>query len=110
LDGKSLLSLLQRIGLGATSKMLLAPFITASSFLAFAVASPHAPRHTSDQSSIPPLPSTGNSTLVPFDATSDFVTVRDGQVFLSGKPWKFATFNNPELILSDDYEVGFHKP
>jgi hypothetical protein len=81
--------------------MLLAPFITASSFLASAVASPRA---------TPPLPSTGNSTLVPFDASSDFVTVRDGQVYLSGKPWKFATFNNPELILSDDYEVGFHKP
>jgi hypothetical protein len=60
-------------------------------FGGFAVASSNA-----NSPSYPPLPETGRSDLTPFSlatGTSEFVTARDGKLYLDDAEYTFSSFN-----------------
>lgn len=60
-----------------------------------------APTATSTAGAYPTLPQTSNSTLVPFELAThsdDYVTARDGKLYLAGKDFTFSCFNNVSMI------------
>ena len=52
------------------------------------------------------LPPTGSTTLKPLSTSKGFLTAKDGQLYVSDSCWKFATFNSPHLLTSDELEVS----
>lgn len=59
-----------------------------------------APSRRWNNDTYPKLPSTSNTTLHPFElatCSDSFVTARNGKLYLDGKNYTFASFNNVSL-------------
>ena len=52
------------------------------------------------------LPMTGSTTLKPLSTSQGFLTAKNGQLYVNDSCWKFATFNSPHLLTSDEFEVS----
>jgi hypothetical protein len=68
----------------------------------------------------PPLSWTYDPTIVPYGPgqSDSFITAKNGKLYLDDVDWTFATFNNPDIIKSEKFEiddalstmVGFGRP